>query len=118
MPKLTKTTTSKLAVPAKTEAKKPVKSAATPAAKGKTGKAKKPEVATRPTKERAAKSSTPAPARRKPKVSAEQHRRYVEVAAYFMAERHGFTPGREQADWVAAEAEIDRMIAEGLLSKK
>jgi hypothetical protein len=40
----------------------------------------------------------------------------VELAAYFMAERHGFTPGREREDWIAAEAEIDRMLEAGLLA--
>ena len=53
----------------------------------------------------------PAPAGGSSEVSAEQRRCYVEVAAYFIAERHGFTPGRENEDWIAAEAEIDRMLA-------
>lgn len=53
----------------------------------------------------------PAPARSNSEVSAEQRRCYVEVAAYFIAERHGFTPGRENEDWIEAEAEIDRMLA-------
>jgi len=39
----------------------------------------------------------------------------LQILAYFIAEWHGFTPGREHEDWLAAEAEIDRMIAEGLL---
>ena len=56
------------------------------------------------------------PARRKPEASPEQRRCYVEVAAYYIAERHGFTPGREHEDWVAAEAEIDRTLNEGLLT--
>jgi len=35
----------------------------------------------------------------------------VESAAYFRAERHGFTPGRAIEDWLAAESEIDALIA-------
>ena len=41
--------------------------------------------------------------------------RHVELAAYFIVERHGFTPGREHEDWLAAEVEIDRMFGEDLL---
>jgi len=45
----------------------------------------------------------------------EQRNYYVEVAAYHIAERRGFTPGNPLEDWVQAEAEIDRLLAEGLL---
>ena len=31
----------------------------------------------------------------------------VRVAAYFRAERRGFAPGYEVADWLAAQAEVD-----------
>lgn len=48
-------------------------------------------------------------------VSAEQRRNYVEVAAYHIAERRGFAPGNTLDDWVQAEAEIDRLLAKGLL---
>jgi Protein of unknown function (DUF2934) len=48
-------------------------------------------------------------------VPLEQRRNYVEVAAYHIAERRGFAPGNPLEDWVQAEAEIDRLIAEGLL---
>ena len=37
----------------------------------------------------------------------EQRHRMIEVAAYFIAERHGFCQGTELADWLAAEAEVD-----------
>ena len=57
----------------------------------------------------------PVRAKSKPEVSPEQRRCYVEVAAYFIAERHGFTPGRDAEDWAAAEAEIERMIVDGML---
>ncbi len=35
----------------------------------------------------------------------------VAVAAYYLAERRGFGPGREQEDWQCAERQIDRMLA-------
>jgi hypothetical protein len=31
---------------------------------------------------------------------------WIRVAAYFRAEKRGFTPGREMDDWIAAEAEV------------
>lgn len=46
-------------------------------------------------------------------VSAEQRRNYVEMAAYYIAERRGFAPGNPLEDWIQAEAEIDRLLAEG-----
>jgi hypothetical protein len=57
-----------------------------------------------------------APRAKKPKsVPAEQRRNYVEMAAYYIAERRGFAPGDPLEDWVQAEAEIDRLLAEGRL---
>ena len=50
-----------------------------------------------------------------PAVSPEQRKYYVEVAAYHIAERRGFAPGNPLEDWVQAEAEIDRLLAEGRL---
>lgn len=52
---------------------------------------------------------------RKPSISNEQRRRYIEVAAYFMAERRGFAGANPASDWVKAEIEIDRMISAGKL---
>ena len=52
----------------------------------------------------------------KPKsVPPEQRRNYIEMAAYYIAERRGFAPGNPLEDWVQAEAEIDRLLAEGRL---
>ena len=48
-------------------------------------------------------------------VSAEQRRNYIEVAAFYIAERRGFAPGNLLDDWVQAEAEIDRLLAGGHL---
>jgi DUF2934 family protein len=44
-------------------------------------------------------------------LSSQDRLRMVESAAYFRAERRGFTPGHEIEDWLAAESEIDTLIA-------
>lgn len=71
-----------------------------------------------PVKSRAAtKSKTskakPTAAGGKPALSAEQRNHYVEVAAFYIAERRGFVPGNPADDWCAAELEVDRLIASG-----
>ncbi|MDI6750960.1 MAG: DUF2934 domain-containing protein [Rhodocyclaceae bacterium] len=50
-----------------------------------------------------------------PELTPEQRRLYVEVAAYYIAERRGFQGGSQMDDWVQAEAEIDRLLREGIL---
>lgn len=95
----TKTATKKPAASAKkAAAKAPAKAVAKPKATG----AKAPQAAARTAGHR--------------EVTPEQRRYYVEVAAYYIAERHGFSTGRELADWTAAEVEIDRLLAEGALN--
>jgi hypothetical protein len=49
-------------------------------------------------------------------MSAEQRQHYVEVTAYYIAERRGFTQGNPANDWAEAEAEVDRLIASGHFS--
>lgn len=49
----------------------------------------------------------------KPQVSTEQRLHYIEVAAYYIAQRRGFNGGDPVEDWAAAELEIDRLLAEG-----
>lgn len=49
----------------------------------------------------------------KPSLSTEQRNHYVEVAAFYIAERRGFVPGNPADDWCAAELEVDRLIASG-----
>ena len=44
--------------------------------------------------------------------SAEERRRMIEEAAYFRAERRGFTGGDAAEDWIAAEREIDELLGE------
>jgi hypothetical protein len=52
----------------------------------------------------------------KPTISAQQRQHYVEVAAFYIAERRGFAPGNPAEDWLAAEEEIARLIATGQMS--
>jgi hypothetical protein len=96
--------------------------AAAPSAKRVAPKAKSPAVA--PTKAiPAAKASADSPTktavRKKPaapavpSLSAAQRAHYVEVAAFYIAERRGFAGANPADDWIAAEAEIDRLVATG-----
>jgi len=71
-------------------------------------------------KKPAAKKAAPAAAPSapsKPTISAQQRQHYVEVAAFYIAERRGFTPGNPAEDWLAAEEEIARLIATGQMSR-
>src|SRR5690606_34067635 len=45
-----------------------------------------------------------------PHVDAEERTRMVAEAAYFRAERRGFSGGDPVADWVDAEAEVDAAL--------
>jgi hypothetical protein len=78
-----------------------------------------PKAATKAAAKAAPKATAAKPVRSRAKKPAgvlpEQRRNYVEVAAYHIAERRGFAPGDPWDDWVQAEAEIDRLIADGLL---
>jgi len=48
-----------------------------------------------------------------PVLSSEQRSHYVAVAAFYIAERRGFTLGNPVEDWLAAEAEVDRLMGSG-----
>lgn len=63
------------------------------------------------------KPATPrkSPTRTKAAISASQRANYIEVAAYYIAARRDFAPGDAVADWLAAEGEIDALIASGKL---
>lgn len=95
----------KAAAPKKPAAKTAAKTAAPkkPAAKSAVPKAAKPKAAPKTA------------AKKVPALSPDQRRYYVEVAAYYMAERRGFQGGDPAGDWLAAEAEIDRLLQEGVL---
>mgnify|MGYP003586257480 CR=1 FL=1 len=57
----------------------------------------------------AGKKAAPA-AKKLARVSAEERYKMIEQAAYFQAEKAGFQ-GDPQAHWVAAEAEVDALLA-------
>ncbi len=48
-------------------------------------------------------------------LSEEQRRHYIEVSAYYIAERGGFNGGCDLENWLAAEAEIGQLLAEDKL---
>jgi hypothetical protein len=39
-------------------------------------------------------------------VSSERHRELIAQTAYFLAKQRGFSPGREEDDWIVAEAMV------------
>lgn len=43
--------------------------------------------------------------------TADERRRMIELAAYYLAEHRGFAPGGADADWLRAERAIDALIA-------
>jgi hypothetical protein len=68
-----------------------------------------------PTRARSAPlTDTPSPARAKrpanAAVTAEARREMIAENAYLRAERRGFAPGHEVADWLAAEQEVDALL--------
>lgn len=64
------------------------------------------------TKSSKAKADTKAPAS---KVSDSQRRQYIEVAAYYISERSEVNRCCDFDNWLAAEAEIDQLLAESKL---
>ena len=110
--KPTKTSAGKSATtPAKNAVKAAVKPTVKPAVKP--GAPVKKPAAAKPKVEASAK---PVRSRaKKPTIGQEQRRNYIEVAAYYIAARRDFAPGDPLQDWIEAEAEIDRLLAEGRL---
>jgi hypothetical protein len=118
-------TTTKASAGSKTSTK--AKTTATAAAKPKAAPKPKASIAAATVKKAPAKTAAPkttkAVAPRKTatgtkavRVAADRRRDYVEVAAYYIAERRNFVGGNAADDWKAAEAEIDRLLAEGKLT--
>lgn len=104
-------------VAAPTKAGKPVKAA--PAKPKAAPKSTAAAAAAKPKPAPAAKTkpkAAPRPRKAAAKIDPDLRRHYVEVAAYYIAERRGFLDGCETSDWCQAEIEIDRMLTEGLLS--
>lgn len=64
------------------------------------------------------KAKAPSPSKAKPEpppsqpVSPEERWRMVAEAAYLRAEKRNFTGGNPTDDWLAAEAEVDKLLAE------
>ena len=43
-------------------------------------------------------------------ISAQERESRIAAAVYYRAERRGFAPGQELADWIEAEMEIERQL--------
>jgi len=46
-------------------------------------------------------------------LSVSQRQNYIEVAAYYLAEKKGFNSDCDVANWLEAEAAIDQLLARG-----
>jgi len=111
--------------PAPAEGSPPAAKAASPAEKGAAAKVPAARKAAAPAKAAtAAPAKAPATGKAAAKgssaalVTPEQRANYIEVAAFYIAERRGFASGDPMADWLEAQAEIDRAIAKGLLGQR
>ena len=62
--------------------------------------------AARPPRKRSAKTATPSP---QPLVTPAQRQRMIETAAYYLAEKNGFT-GDAAKFWIQAEREVDAKL--------
>jgi hypothetical protein len=74
----------------------------------------KPNVETTPAKAAPRKRAVPkakmaSPS--KPAIDPDVRRAMIAEAAYLRAERRGFAAGGEHEDWMAAEAEVDRLLS-------
>lgn len=52
-----------------------------------------------------------------PPISNEHRLRYIELAAFYIAERRGFGGGNTLEDWLQAEAEIDQLLLQGKINR-
>lgn len=115
------TTTAKTSSSTKT-AKTATATKKAPAAAAKAKKAAAPTAAEKkPAAPKAAAAKTPEKAasrrsRAAAKVDPTLRQHYIEVAAYYIAERRGFLGGCANEDWVQAEVEIDQLLADKKLS--
>jgi Protein of unknown function (DUF2934) len=101
------------ALPAKAAAKPAIKSVAKPKVPAKA-------LAKVPAKPAPAKPKAASPKAGKvagPAVDQAQRANYIEVAAYYIAQRRGFTPGDAGQDYLNAAAEVDQLIAAGHFAK-
>lgn len=74
-----------------------------------------PPIPRSPRRRSTATAATPQPAREAAygEVTPEQRHSMIAEAAYHRAERRGFEPGYELDDWLAAEKEVDALLAAG-----
>ena len=97
--------------PSTTSAKKTVEKLPAPrvpaSSREKAKQPAKPDFAAKPRKRAAANAGSAA------SISPAERHHLIEVAAYYVAAGHGFTAGASDADWLAAERQIDDMIAAG-----
>jgi surface antigen len=112
-------TADKPKAPAKSSAKPVAKAASKTAAPAKAITKTKPAAAKPAAAKPAKAAATPRKTTKKSassKVSHEQRCHYIEVAAYYIAERRGFVGGNAAEDWAQAEREVERLLAEGLIN--
>lgn len=65
-------------------------------------------------------AKTKAAAKAKPAIlpiSEEHRRRYIELAAFYIAEGRGFSGGNTLEDWLQAEAEIEQLLRQGKINR-
>ncbi|MBE0474845.1 DUF2934 domain-containing protein [Rhodoferax sp.] len=79
--------------------------------------AKKVALKKAPAKKAAISQVKTSPATVLPEVTPEQRHNYIEVAAFYVAQRRGFAPGNPLDDWANAEIEVDQLISAGHFSK-
>jgi hypothetical protein len=74
---------------------------------------KRPPASTDTRRDTRSKTKRPAEAEAvtRPEITAESRRQMIEEAAYFRAEKRGFTSGDPANDWLIAEEEIDQLLA-------
>lgn len=101
----------------KTPAKKAAAAPATTAPKVAAKAAPKPEVKKAPAKKTAVSKPAVNASAVHPEVTPEQRHNYIEVAAFYVAQRRGFAPGNPLDDWATAEVEVDQLIRSGHFSK-
>jgi hypothetical protein len=53
-----------------------------------------------------------------PAANADRRLQMISAAAYYRAERRGFAPGGEVDDWLAAEREVDELLADESLLER
>lgn len=58
-----------------------------------------------------AKAAAAKPALAKPTLSPAERMKMIAEAAYYLAQKRGFSGGNELSDWVAAEKQVDSLLS-------